>query len=373
MADAGRLRHDRAARGARLSDLVASSRRCPTSATDDYGGSAGEPDALSAGGVRRDARGLAGGQADVGAHLGQRLGRRRRASRRTRRSRSPALFAAAGADIIDVSAGQTSTDAQPVYGRMFQTPFSDRIRNEAGIATMAVGNIYEADHVNSILMAGRADLVCLARPHLADPYWTLHAGGRDRRPRARLARCPIRPGATRLWRLADRAAETGGSGYDRAGRTSLITGGGTGVGAAIAPALAEAGRHGHDHRAAATAPLTRRRQALPRSAVVPMSPIAARCKPPVPRRAPTTRAGRHRDRQCRRGRQRAVRTDARPSDVHATAGGQPDRRLQRLAGGASRHEGRGLGPADRRRLDRRAEGLPLRRRPIARPSTGSSG
>ncbi|ADZ70281.1 bifunctional salicylyl-CoA 5-hydroxylase/oxidoreductase [Polymorphum gilvum] len=85
-------------------------------------------------------------------------------------------FSEAGADIIDVSAGQTSTEARPVYGRMFQTPFSDRIRNEAGIATMAVGNIYEPDHVNSILMAGRADLVCLARPHLADPYWTLHAG-----------------------------------------------------------------------------------------------------------------------------------------------------------------------------------------------------
>jgi anthraniloyl-CoA monooxygenase len=85
------------------------------------------------------------------------------------------MFSAAGADIIDVSAGQTSTKARPVYGRMFQTPFSDRIRNEARIATMAVGNIYEPDHVNSILMAGRADLVCLARPHLADPYWTLHA------------------------------------------------------------------------------------------------------------------------------------------------------------------------------------------------------
>ena len=85
------------------------------------------------------------------------------------------MFRAAGADIIDVSAGQTSTEARPIYGRMFQTPFSDRIRNEAGIATMAVGNIYEPDHANSILMAGRADLVCLARPHLADPYWTLHA------------------------------------------------------------------------------------------------------------------------------------------------------------------------------------------------------
>ncbi len=86
-----------------------------------------------------------------------------------------AAFKQAGADIIDVSAGQTSTEAQPVYGRMFQTPFSDRIRNEAGIATMAVGNIFEVDHVNSILAAGRADLCCLARPHLADPYWTLHA------------------------------------------------------------------------------------------------------------------------------------------------------------------------------------------------------
>jgi len=88
------------------------------------------------------------------------------------------LLAAAGADIINVSAGQTSTRARPVYGRMFQTPFSDRIRNETSIATMAVGNIYEPDHVNSILMAGRADLCCLARPHLADPYWTLHAAAR---------------------------------------------------------------------------------------------------------------------------------------------------------------------------------------------------
>ncbi|WP_296765164.1 bifunctional salicylyl-CoA 5-hydroxylase/oxidoreductase [Sediminimonas sp.] len=85
------------------------------------------------------------------------------------------MFRDAGADIIDVSAGQTSTDARPVYGRMFQTPFSNRIRNDLDMPTMAVGNIYETDHVNSILMAGRADLVCLARPHLADPYWTLHA------------------------------------------------------------------------------------------------------------------------------------------------------------------------------------------------------
>jgi anthraniloyl-CoA monooxygenase len=80
-----------------------------------------------------------------------------------------------GVDIVNVSAGQTSLKARPVYGRMFQTPFSDRIRNEASIATLAVGNIFEADHVNGIIAAGRADLCCLARPHLADPYWTFHA------------------------------------------------------------------------------------------------------------------------------------------------------------------------------------------------------
>ncbi len=84
-------------------------------------------------------------------------------------------FAREGADLIDVSAGQTSTDARPVYGRMFQTPFSDKLRNEARVATMAVGNIYEPDHANSILAAGRADLVALGRPHLIDPMWTLRA------------------------------------------------------------------------------------------------------------------------------------------------------------------------------------------------------
>lgn len=84
-------------------------------------------------------------------------------------------FAEAGADLIDVSAGQTSTAARPVYGRMFQTPFADKVRNEARTATMAVGNIFEPDHANSILAAGRADLVALARPHLIDPMWTLRA------------------------------------------------------------------------------------------------------------------------------------------------------------------------------------------------------
>jgi anthraniloyl-CoA monooxygenase len=84
-------------------------------------------------------------------------------------------FGAAGADIIHVSTGQTSPDAKPVYGRMFQTPYSDRIRNEAGLPTIAVGNVTEPDQVNAIIAAGRADLCALARPHLADPRWTQRA------------------------------------------------------------------------------------------------------------------------------------------------------------------------------------------------------
>jgi anthraniloyl-CoA monooxygenase len=84
------------------------------------------------------------------------------------------FFKAAGCDVIDVSSGQTTRQAKPVYGRMYQTPFADRIRNEGGIATMAVGAISEADHANSIIAAGRADLCAVGRPHLADPAWTLH-------------------------------------------------------------------------------------------------------------------------------------------------------------------------------------------------------
>jgi anthraniloyl-CoA monooxygenase len=82
---------------------------------------------------------------------------------------------AAGVDVIDVSSGQTVAWQKPVYGRMYQTPFSDLIRNTVGVPTIAVGNIYEADHVNSIIASGRADLCALARPHLANPSWTLAA------------------------------------------------------------------------------------------------------------------------------------------------------------------------------------------------------
>ncbi|MBP2549486.1 anthraniloyl-CoA monooxygenase [Neorhizobium galegae] len=88
------------------------------------------------------------------------------------------MFKEAGADVIDCSSGQVWKEEKPVYGRLFQTPFSDKIRNEVGIATIAVGAISEADHANSIISAGRADLCAVARPHLADPAWVLHEAAR---------------------------------------------------------------------------------------------------------------------------------------------------------------------------------------------------
>jgi anthraniloyl-CoA monooxygenase len=115
-------------------------------------------------------------------------------------------FAAAGADLIDVSAGQTWKDAQPVYGRMFQTPFSDKIRNEAGLRTMAVGNITEPDQANAILASGRADLVALARPHLIDPNWTLRAAA-EADYRDIYVPPPYLNGMAQLSRLLKRKAE----------------------------------------------------------------------------------------------------------------------------------------------------------------------
>lgn len=115
-------------------------------------------------------------------------------------------FTQAGADLIDVSAGQTSIDARPVYGRMFQTPACDQVRNEARVATMAVGNIFEADHVNSILAAGRADLVALARPHLVDPMWTLRAAAAAGHDGIAVPR-PYEAGMAQLRRNLARAGE----------------------------------------------------------------------------------------------------------------------------------------------------------------------
>jgi anthraniloyl-CoA monooxygenase len=113
-------------------------------------------------------------------------------------------FDRAGCDLIDVSTGQTVPEARPVYGRMFQTQFSDQIRNDAGMATMCVGNITTADQVNSILAAGRADLVALGRPHLTDPYFTLRAAAQYG---VALPAGPPQydPGKSQLYRLAEQA------------------------------------------------------------------------------------------------------------------------------------------------------------------------
>ncbi|MBQ1498547.1 MAG: bifunctional salicylyl-CoA 5-hydroxylase/oxidoreductase [Sphingomonas sp.] len=117
-------------------------------------------------------------------------------------------FDEAGADLIDVSAGQTWAECKPVYGRMFQTPFADRIRNEARVSTMAVGNIFETDHANSILAAGRADLVAIGRPHMIDPMWTLRAAAQHG---YRGVRVPPQylGGMSQLARNLQRAAEAG--------------------------------------------------------------------------------------------------------------------------------------------------------------------
>lgn len=86
-----------------------------------------------------------------------------------------AAFAAHGADAIDVSTGQVVADETPEYGRSYQTPYADRIRNALGVPVIAVGAISSWDDVNSLLLAGRADLCAVGRPHLYDPHWTLHA------------------------------------------------------------------------------------------------------------------------------------------------------------------------------------------------------
>ncbi len=137
------------------------------------------------------------------------------------------LFKDAGADFIDVSSGQTTRQARPVYGRMYQAPFADRIRNEVGIRTIAVGAISEADHANSIIGAGRADLCAIARPHLADPAWTLHEAarlgsravewprpylsGRDQLyreiSRQKMAAAPVQAGSSALKTIASRELE----------------------------------------------------------------------------------------------------------------------------------------------------------------------
>jgi anthraniloyl-CoA monooxygenase len=115
-------------------------------------------------------------------------------------------FAARGCDLLDVSTGQTVHDSAPTYGRMFQVPWSDMIRQETGVATMCVGNITTADQANTILAAGRADLVALARPHLTDPMFALRAAAQYGVPDVS---CPVQYGWGRdaLMRNAARERE----------------------------------------------------------------------------------------------------------------------------------------------------------------------
>jgi anthraniloyl-CoA monooxygenase len=118
-------------------------------------------------------------------------------------------FKNSGVDLIDVSTGQTVPWQKPRYGRMWQAPFADQVRNEIGIATMAVGNIYEPDHVNSIIASGRADLCAIARPHLANPAWTLDAAARLGFPEQWWPP-QYRSGKSQLERNLHRAPEDGG-------------------------------------------------------------------------------------------------------------------------------------------------------------------
>jgi anthraniloyl-CoA monooxygenase len=117
-------------------------------------------------------------------------------------------MAAAGADILDISSGQTVAAQRPIYGRMWQTPLADMVRNLAGVPTIAVGNIFEADHVNSIIAAGRADLCAIARPHLAHSSWTLAAAAAQGFSEQWWPE-PYRSAKSQLERAAERAAAAG--------------------------------------------------------------------------------------------------------------------------------------------------------------------
>ena len=117
-------------------------------------------------------------------------------------------MAAAGADILDISSGQTIATQRPIYGRMWQTPLADMVRNLAGVPTIAVGNIFDADHVNSIIAAGRADLCAIARPHLAHSSWTLAAAAAQGYTEQWWPE-PYRSAKSQLERAATRAAAGG--------------------------------------------------------------------------------------------------------------------------------------------------------------------
>ena len=188
-----------------------------------------------------------------------------------------ALLQAAGCDIVDVSSGQVWPDQRPAYGRSFQTPFADRIRHEVGIPTIAVGAISSYDDVNTIVLSGRADLCALARPHLYDPHWTLHAAAEQELPGRvgaavplglaaaehgkgdGIRRAPVRrfgPAGGRRGAPARALAAEG----DRMSRVVVVTGGTRGIGRAVVERFEAAGDQvvalGRDGRA--TSPTRRR-------------------------------------------------------------------------------------------------------------------
>jgi anthraniloyl-CoA monooxygenase len=130
-------------------------------------------------------------------------------------------FKLAGADAIDVSTGQVTPDEEPAFGRSYQTPFADAIRNRVDIATIAVGVISSYDDVNSLILAGRADLCALGRAHLYDPNWTLHAAAAQGYAGPGVA-WPVQ------WEAGSRAPQTGRTDGPRP-RLELIRQGETGT------------------------------------------------------------------------------------------------------------------------------------------------
>ena len=182
----GRLRPARAPHGARLpAELVpvAADQR----ARRRVRARSGE---VPARGLRGVPRGVAGARSRCRCGSAPPTGSRA-ASTATTRSRSRGGSSRSGCDIVDVSTGQVSPDQKPAYGRSFQTPYADRIRHEAGIPVIAVGAISTYDDVNTIILAGRADLCALARPHLWDPHWTLHAAADQGVPMEWIAAVPV--------------------------------------------------------------------------------------------------------------------------------------------------------------------------------------
>ena len=278
----------------------------------------------------------------------------------------------AGCDIVDVSTGQVSPDQKPAYGRSYQTPYADRIRHEAGIPVIAVGAISSYDDVNTIILAGRADLCALARPHLWDPHWTLHAaadqgvdmpGSRStgrgsrapqhRQGRAPDAAAPLRRGPRVSARSSSRAASAGSARRSRAAF----------AGENVVAAVQRRPRRDRRGRRRARASASSGRSTC--SSTTPASPRARRCQAHDAR--PSGSASSRSTppaRSCARARSLEGMLRARPrADRHRRLGGQRTHGSRYTSGyTASKHavlglDARGGGRGGRHRRDRQ-RGLP---------------